>query len=119
MVVPKAGEEDTCPQPSFELLKNVKEYLDRRRPVGIELTLLGPEYVNVGITAELVWAPDRSTATLVAGIEKRLNAFLHPTTGGPDRLRMAVWRAASCVGFLSFARGVRGAGLRSLTGTAL
>jgi predicted phage baseplate assembly protein len=74
------------PQPSFELLKNVKEFLDRRRPIGVGLTLLGPEYVGVGVTAELVWNADRSSSGAQAETEKRLNRFLHPTIGGPDGL---------------------------------
>jgi hypothetical protein len=67
-------------------LKKVKEFLDRRRPIGAGLVLLGPEYVGVGITAELVWNPDRSQSGAESEIEKQLNRFLHPTTGGPDGL---------------------------------
>jgi hypothetical protein len=92
IVVPKSSEarsglhDEMRPQPSFELLKNVKEFLDRRRPIGVDLTMLGPEYVGVGIMAELAWAPDRSTSGAVGEIEKRLNHFLHPVNGGPDGL---------------------------------
>jgi hypothetical protein len=67
-------------------LKNVKEFLDCRRPIGVGLTLLGPEYISVGVTAELVWNPDRSSSGAQTEIEKQLNSFLHPTTGGPDGL---------------------------------
>lgn len=80
------GHDEGRPQPSFELLKNIKEFLDRRRPIGIGLTLLGPEYVGVDIIAELVWNPDRSSSGAEGEIKKQLNTFLHPTTGGPDGL---------------------------------
>jgi hypothetical protein len=102
IVVPKTGEasgqmhnemHEIRPQPSFELLKNVKEFLDRRRPIGIDLTLLGPEYVSVGIVAEFVWAPEHTSAGAQAEIEKRLNRFLHPITGGPDGLG---WQFGEC-----------------------
>lgn len=89
IVVPKNGGERSSlhdgmrPQPSFELLKNVKEFLDHRKPVGIDLTLLGPEYVSIGITVELAWVSDRPSALALTNVETRLNQFLHPITGGP------------------------------------
>jgi hypothetical protein len=83
---PSEGNDADRPQPSFELLKNIKEFLDCRRPIGVGLTLLGPEYISAGVTAELVWTPDRSSSGAQTEIEKQLNSFLHPTTGGPDGL---------------------------------
>lgn len=91
IVVPKNSEvhgdlsDETRPRPSLELLKNVKEFLDQRRPVGAELTLVGPEYVGIGIKAEIAWARVYSSGAQ-AEIEKQLNRFLHPTAGGPEGL---------------------------------
>ena len=92
IVVPRSSEgpgnmhEEMRPQPSFDLLRNVKEFLDHRRPVGVELTLLGPEYLGIGVLAELACVPDHPIATVLAEIERQLNRFLHPVTGGPDGL---------------------------------
>lgn len=82
IVVPYSSE--LRPQPSFELLKNVKAFLDDRRPVGIDLIVLGPEYVSISVVADIVWEKEYSITGAVAECEKRLNGFLHPVTGAPD-----------------------------------
>jgi predicted phage baseplate assembly protein len=72
------------PQPAFDLMRQVKTHLDARRPVGVELVILGPEYASVGVEADIVVAPGRSAAAIARACESRLTDFLHPVTGGPD-----------------------------------
>ncbi|SCX85639.1 putative baseplate assembly protein [Nitrosospira sp. Nl5] len=84
IVVPYKGHNASRPQPSFELLKNVKAFLDARRPLGVDLIVLGPEYVSIDIQVEIAWAAGHSVAGAAAECENRLSRFLHPVTGGLD-----------------------------------
>jgi predicted phage baseplate assembly protein len=84
IIVPHANGKEPCPQPSFELVQNVKTFLDVRRPIGVDVIVLGPEYVTVSAVVEISWMTDHSTAGALAECEKRLTDFLHPLTGGPD-----------------------------------
>jgi predicted phage baseplate assembly protein len=82
IIVPHSSE--PYPQPSYNLVRVIKAFLDARRPIGVDLIVLGPEYVSVGVVAEIAWAPGSSAVGAVAECEKRLCDFLHPLTGGPD-----------------------------------
>ncbi|MGH8685037.1 MAG: putative baseplate assembly protein, partial [Nitrosospira sp.] len=84
IVVPYCDNNEPRPQPTFELVKNVKAFLDFRRPIGVDLIVLGPEYVSIDIQAEIVWAAGHSVADAAAECENRLSRFLHPVTGGLD-----------------------------------
>ena len=73
----------------FELINEVKEYLDRRRDLTASLTVVGPRYLPVMVTAVLnVWQQAINTGIdqtqVVAETKKRINTYLHPTRGGPD-----------------------------------
>lgn len=80
IVVPHGSE--PRPQPSFELVKNVKSFLDGRRPVAVDLIVLGPEYVGIGVVTDIVWKEEYSIADAVSECRKRLDRFLHPVSGG-------------------------------------
>jgi hypothetical protein len=82
IIVP--GSAEPRPRPSFELLQTVKAFLDSRRPVAVDMIVLGPEYVRIGVAVEIAWHADKSRADVAAECEKRLNRFLHPVTGGLD-----------------------------------
>ena len=73
-----------APQPSVALLARVTAYLEERCPAGVELILLGPTYLRAVVDAELAVASDASPARVMAECEARVNAFLHPVTGGAD-----------------------------------
>jgi hypothetical protein len=62
----------------------VRAFLDDRRPIGVDLSVLGPEYVGISVIMEITWLADRSSSDAAAECEKRLNCFLHPVTGGSD-----------------------------------
>ncbi|WON73518.1 putative baseplate assembly protein [Nitrosospira sp. Is2] len=79
-IVPRIA--DPCPRPSYNLVKVVKAFLDARRPVGVDLIVVGPEYVRVSVLAEIGCLPGHSTVGVVEECEKRLRDFLHPLTGG-------------------------------------
>jgi hypothetical protein len=72
------------PQPSLELLRNVKAFLDSRRPVSMDLVVIGPEYVRTDVVADIAWKSDYSKTNAVVECKKRLDRFLHSVTGGAE-----------------------------------
>lgn len=82
IILPDSAEPQ--PRPSFDLLWTVKAFLDDRRPIGVDLTVLGPAYVSISVIVKIARLTDRSSSDVVAECEKRLNRFLHPVTGGLD-----------------------------------
>jgi hypothetical protein len=70
--------------PSRELGARVIAYLGARAPVGVAagITIIAPEYVRVGVRAEIVPRNADEAGRVEARVRARLNAFLHPLTGG-------------------------------------
>ncbi len=79
VVLPPCG---SPPRPSPELLREVRRYLERRRPVATELHVVGPEYVPVTVSAELHVAFGAAAGVAGAG-QAALDAFFDPLAGGP------------------------------------
>lgn len=89
IVVPDNGPDDPRPEPSVNLITEVTEYLDARRDLTAAMAVVGPRYLPVNVTAQLnVWKQAISggadEAQLKADTQARINAYLHPTRGGPD-----------------------------------
>jgi hypothetical protein len=78
---------DARPQPSFELRRQVHEYIRARVPASLsagKIAVIGPIYLPVGASAGVV-AHDLSEAGRVeTRIREALERFLHPLTGGPE-----------------------------------
>jgi hypothetical protein len=72
------------PLPDLELLDNVRAYLDRRRPAGGKLVIVGPEYVRVTVEAEVVPESLAEVGQLEGRVVAALSRFLHPLRGGPE-----------------------------------
>ncbi|MFE6922876.1 putative baseplate assembly protein [Nocardia sp. NPDC057663] len=77
------------PQPSPNVLAEVRAYLDRRRDLTAALTVVGPRYLPVKVAVTLnVWQhalnAGADEATLQTDTVSRIDAYLHPTRGGPD-----------------------------------
>lgn len=70
------------PQPSPDLLRRVKDFLDARKPMSAELVLLGPEYAAVSVQARVVAVQGGSAHDVAAACRRRLLDFLHPWHGG-------------------------------------
>jgi predicted phage baseplate assembly protein len=98
IVVPDNGPDDARPEPSVNLLTEVTQYLDARRDLTATLTVVGPRYLPIKVTATLiVWRNAISSVDLSqlrADTLTRINAYLHPTRGGPDN---AGWQAGKTV----------------------
>ncbi|WP_194814241.1 baseplate J/gp47 family protein [Nocardia sp. XZ_19_385] len=95
IVVTDQGESEPRPTPSPVVLAEVRDYLDRRRDLTAALAVVGPRYLPVKVTAVLnIWASainaGASKEQLEIDTEKLINAYLHPTRGGPDGTGWAV-----------------------------
>jgi hypothetical protein len=82
VILPDAPEPH--PEPSRGLLKSVRRYLDRRRTLATRLEVVGPEYLEVQVTARLRTRPLTDRARVEAGVWAGLDRFLDPRNGGPD-----------------------------------
>ncbi|MFL6337411.1 MAG: putative baseplate assembly protein [Pyrinomonadaceae bacterium] len=80
VVVPDSTE--ATPYPTLELLNTVRSYLDARRAAEVQLVLVGPEYVRVTVSAEVVPESPGAAGPLAEEIRVALSRYLHPLTGG-------------------------------------
>ena len=82
VLVPQSS--DAAPMPSRELGARVTAYLAARVPAGIAggITLIAPEYVRIGVRAEIVPRNADEAGRVEARVRARLAAFLHPLIGG-------------------------------------
>ena len=81
IVVPE--DDAAAPKPTSTQLRSVYEWLTACRPPEINLTVGGPEYVIVEVAAHLVYDDREDITKLVARCRARLDAYLHPLSGGP------------------------------------
>ncbi len=74
------------PQPSSELRRIVRDFIAKRCPPTVVrgLYVIGPRYVQLDVVAHLVLAEAGAATTVEAALRRTLDAWLHPTTGGPD-----------------------------------
>lgn len=89
IVVPHTGPDADRPRPSTELLREVQAYLDRRRDLTADLTVRGPLYLPVTVTATVtlfgrLGDTGADPEALKRELTERVTAFLHPVTGGAD-----------------------------------
>lgn len=85
IIVPQS--EEPRPQPTSELLRQVRNYLATRAPATLSadrIGVIGPTYLPIGAWVTVI--PRKSEeASLVEGrVRAALERFLHPLTGGPD-----------------------------------
>ena len=74
------------PMPSAHSLAKVAAHLDTRRLVSTEIHVVAPTYNEVVVEADIVTTRTANPQTVREALEARLNAFLHPLTGGNDGL---------------------------------
>ncbi|MGH9972168.1 MAG: putative baseplate assembly protein [Pyrinomonadaceae bacterium] len=86
IIVPDSPDPRPCP--SLELRRAVKEYLRDRAPsvvaAGERIVVRPPDYVTVGIQANIFVTTLEKAATAETQARKRLEEFLHPVRGGPE-----------------------------------
>lgn len=88
VVVPDQGASVARPEPTLDLLRDVRAFLEPRRDLTADLVVLRPRYLPVVVAVDLaVWQqgdlPVVDPAKLRDDVLARIAAFLHPTRGGP------------------------------------
>jgi predicted phage baseplate assembly protein len=72
------------PVPGSALLATVAAYLNRRRIIGSRLAVVGPQYREIAVQAQVKALPGTSKTALQKRVVDALNQFFDPLTGGPD-----------------------------------
>ena len=87
IIVPQS--QSPQPQPSAELRRQVHDYLAARAPMTLadgRIAVIGPTYLPVGVAALIAPGAPGEAGRVEQRVRARLASFLHPTTGGPERL---------------------------------
>jgi hypothetical protein len=108
MIVPQSP--DAQPQPTFELKREVLNYLSGRAPAAAvgRISIEGPVYLPIGVEA-VVAAKDLTNAGPVREeVLSALSAFLHPLTGGPDGAGWPIGRSVYLSDVASMLEGLPG-----------
>jgi predicted phage baseplate assembly protein len=71
------------PTPGPELLGAVARFIARRRTIGTQVAVTGPEYVEVAVRAQVRTLPGADAAAVGAAAAGALHEYLHPLRGGP------------------------------------
>ena len=71
--------------PSKELLRRVRHFLEPGRLLTTRLHVVPPQYVKVSVWATLVLRQDTDAEAIQSGAIDRLETFFDPLEGGPDR----------------------------------
>ncbi len=72
------------PVPGPELCRAVAAYLNRRRVIGSRVEVVGPNYTEVGIRAQVQAFAGNNPQDLRRRLAETLTRFFHPLQGGPD-----------------------------------
>jgi predicted phage baseplate assembly protein len=89
VIVPNLGLDVPRPEPTQDQVRLVQSYLDARRDLTARLEVAGPRYLPIVVNVEiLVWQEALNAGADLDAIQRdtraRIQAFLHPTRGGPD-----------------------------------
>lgn len=71
------------PAPSAGLLGVVSAYLNRRHVIGTRIEVVGPEYVEVAVSARVKAFPGQDKNAVRESVAAALQTFLDPLRGGP------------------------------------
>ncbi|WP_329311136.1 baseplate J/gp47 family protein [Streptomyces sp. NBC_01262] len=83
VVLPEpGGTADTHPLPTEALTTALHEFLDPRRILTVRHHVVGPEYVDVAVSADLALHEDAVPEDALADTRNRLREFYDPFTGG-------------------------------------
>ena len=82
IVVPRSAA--AKPVPAVELLGRVRAYLEARLSPVLDLWIVGPDWLEVSVTVEIVPRVLEGANDVQNAVLDRLSSFLHPLTGGLD-----------------------------------
>ncbi len=83
IIVPRSTE--IKPLPSLELISRVQDYLETYAEPTVNISVVGPLYVRVDITAEIALTSLEGASEVAQTVEEKLEKFLHPLKGGFDK----------------------------------
>jgi predicted phage baseplate assembly protein len=82
IVVPHSR--DRKPTPDRELLRQVQDYLAQHAIATARLSVAGPLYLSLNVNIEVAMATLSAVGSIEARLQKKLESFLHPLTGGQE-----------------------------------
>ena len=86
MVLPKASyRRPANPRPDRNILARVHHYLDERRPIGVELYVIGAEYVPLGVGVSVTIRDGYAKVEVLRNVKSALYDFLWPLSPGGHR----------------------------------
>jgi hypothetical protein len=83
IVVPSS--EDPKPLPTQVLLERVRDHLAKSADATAKISVVGPRYVRVNVRTEVAVESPTAAAAVERALRTRLDAFLHPLTGGLEQ----------------------------------
>ncbi len=84
IIVPRTS--NPKPLPSQELMQRVQNYLESHAIGTAKIWVVGPVYVEVSITTTIVPTSLERASAVEQAVNEALTEFLHPLTGGFDKL---------------------------------
>ena len=78
IIVPRSI--DAKPQATLELIGRVQDYLEARIDPAVNVVVVGPLYIEVAVTTELVLTSLENSSSVEQSVEQTLASFLHPLT---------------------------------------
>jgi hypothetical protein len=84
IIMPQSAE--PMPEPSFELRREVLEYLQARIPASMagQVGVAAPDYLPIGVETQVAPVDPSLGGPVAAAAIGALQAFFHPLTGGPE-----------------------------------
>ncbi len=67
-----------------EVRTKIKDYLNERKPLGVQILLREPKYIGVKVKAMIIVGQDADRGYVSSQFLKRLYRFLNPITGGTE-----------------------------------
>lgn len=106
IIVPRS--KNAKPLPSLELISRVQDHLEANGVPTVNVSVVGPLYVSVNITAEIALASPEGASAVEQAVYQKLVSFLHPLTGGLDGIGWDFGREPHKSDFYALIEGVAG-----------
>ena len=106
IIVPRS--KNAKPLPSLELISRVQGYLKANGVATVNVSVVGPLYVNVNVTAEIALTSLEGASAVEQAVYQKLVSFLHPLTGGLDGIGWDFGREPHKSDFYALIEGVAG-----------
>lgn len=112
IVVPDAPVAVASPQPTVELLREVRDYLTARRTITVALNVTGPRYLPIQVILDVrIWrqavslglVPDPALSLQVRNdLDAKVRTYLHPIHGQADKEGWEVGEHVTIAGLFDF-----------------